>query len=91
MSLSSEVKNLEDICTAYGKLFFIIKKELQDRKFDEFDDSTFLSKIEIFRTLKINKMFAYCPFPEDCSYYEKCTERYCGADICDNGYARKGY
>jgi hypothetical protein len=88
-SLSSQVKDLEDICTAYGKLFSIIRKEIS-RDFDGFNDSVFLSKIEIFKTLKINKMFSYCPFPEDCSYYEYCTERNCGADICDNGFPRKG-
>jgi hypothetical protein len=91
MSLSSGVKDLEDICTAYGKLFSIIRKELESRKFDEFDDSVFLPKIEIFKTLKINKAFSYCPFSYDCNHYERCTEKNCNADICDNGHARKGY
>jgi hypothetical protein len=91
MSLSSDVKNLEDICTAYGKIFSILREELKSRNFDYFEDSIFLPKIEIFRSLKINKAFSYCPFPEDCHYYELCAEKNCNADLCDNGRPRKGY
>jgi len=91
MSLSSEVKGLEDICTAYGKLFSIIRKELESRDFEGFDEKVFLPKIKAFQALKINKAFSYCPFPFDCNRYEYCTEKNCNADICDNGYVRKGY
>jgi hypothetical protein len=91
MSLSSDVKDLEDICTAYGKIFSVLREELKSRNFEGFDDSVFLPKIKIFKTLKINKAFSYCPFPHDCNYYERCTEKNCNADICDNGHARRGY
>jgi len=91
MSLSSEVKDLEDICIAYGKLFSIIKKELESRDFEGFNEDIFSSKIEVFQILKINKAFSYCPFPFHCNHYKNCTEKNCNADICDNGYARKGY
>ena len=87
MTLSSDVKDLENICTAYGKLFSVIR----NRGIESFEDSIFLPKIEVFRTLKINKAFSYCPFPCDCNYYESCTEKNCNADICDNGHARKVY
>jgi len=91
MTLSAKVKDLEDVCAAYGFIFSVVRKELQSRNFEGFDESVFLPKIEIFKTLKINKAFSYCPFPEDCNYYEGCTEKNCNADICDNGHARKGY
>ena len=90
MSLSSQVKELEDILAAYGHLFSVIRTELKDRGFKEFDESVFLSRIDFFRTLKINKAFYHCPFPEDCKYYEKCIAANCNADICDNGFPRKG-
>ena len=90
MSLSSQVEDLENICTAYGKLFSIVREELQSRNFKEFDDSVFRAFLESFRILKINKAFSYCPFPYDCDYYERCTEKNCNADICDNGFPRTG-
>jgi hypothetical protein len=90
MSLSSDVKNLENICTAYGKVFFLIKQELESRGFNQFDKILFSTRMEYFKDLHLNMALCYCPFPEDCSYYERCTEKYCGADICDNGFPRKG-
>jgi hypothetical protein len=91
MSLSSEVGDLEGVCAAYGKLFSIIRKELESRDFEGFDENVFLPKIRAFQILKINKAFSYCPFPFDCNHYKNCTEKNCNADFCDNGYARKGY
>jgi len=88
--LSSQVKDLEDALAAYGHLFSVIRTELKDRGFKEFDELVFSSRIDFFRTLKINKAFCYCPFPEDCKYYEKCITINCNADVCDNGFPRRG-
>ncbi len=84
MSLSLEVKELEEICTAYGKVFFLMRKEM--RGFECLDDSVFVPKIEYFQTLHLNKKLCYCAFPYDCRYYEDCVRDNCNAEECDNGY-----
>ncbi len=86
-SISSEVKDLENICTAYGKIFFVIREELKNKGFECFDDFVFLDKIEYFKCLHINKVLSYCPFPKSCRRYETCTEKNCEANECDNGWA----
>jgi virulence-associated protein VapD len=91
MSLSSDVKDLEEKCTAYGKVFSIIKKELESRGFEEINGLSFFPKVEYFKELHLNMSLSYCPFPYDCNYYERCIEKNCNADLCDNGHARRGY
>jgi hypothetical protein len=91
MSLSSQVEDLENICIAYGKVFSIIRNELEFRDFEQINGLSFFPKIEYFKKLHINMALHYCPFPENCIHYERCTEKNCNADICDNGFPRKGY
>lgn len=90
-SLSVQVQEMEERIESFRKILKFVKEELTERGFEAFNESVFVKNIEFFQTLYLNKTFSYCPFPKDCRYYMCCTEKYCNADECDNGYARRGY
>lgn len=85
-SLSNQVLDLENKLVAYGKVFWAMKDELECLDFECIDENVFNERISYFKELSLNRALARCPYPNNCRFYEKCTESKCNYNECNNGY-----
>jgi hypothetical protein len=91
---SKQSYSLENEVTALTILFkFVTKKS----GYPALTDEEWEKLKKPMAILHMNRVFAYCPFPQDgisygnCNYYDTCDRDRCNADTCSNGYPSRGY
>lgn len=91
---SNQSYALENEITALSIVLKFISKKMG---YPELTDDEWEVLKKPMAILRMNRVFAYCPFPQDgescgnCNYYDTCTENRCNADTCSNGFPHRGY